>query len=181
LSQTLDFNFFLISPRHLNRVMPIVSTTKIGLSSRVKLVNLRQSTRRGWTHIVHYTSVDRNVVTPINSSCCGFVVGLARTCSTIVLQQLIRFRLTASRAGAAAELFVHHITSTFSISITFHLPCSDLKNQWQTSVVNSCWRVEQLARYSDSAFRCTSLDSPGGASGRLGCPIRWSSRHITNV
>jgi len=87
---TSVWNFVLNSGlRKFFQGRSIVLSTKLA-DSRVCWRHLWRSTRRGWTHVVYYTSVDCNPLTPLHQFCSGSVLQLVPT----VVQQLTRFRWT---------------------------------------------------------------------------------------
>jgi len=84
-------------------------------SSTVELVDhtYERSTRRCWTHVVYYTSVDRNPLTPLLRFLSGFVVRHVPT----VVQQLTKFRRTQRGPSAVAELLVRYYILTRRLEI----------------------------------------------------------------
>jgi len=83
LSETLDLENFATASRRYNQQN----------SSTVELSHLRRSTHHGQTHIVYYTTVVCNLLTPL----LRFVLDLVyHALVATVVQLLTRFRLTQS-------------------------------------------------------------------------------------
>jgi len=100
----------------------ILLTTKL-VDGRACGSHLQCSARRGWTHIVYYTSVDCNPLTPITSLCSGFV---AQVCSS---WQDFDWHTMSRGPSAVAELLVFILgTSRYRSGITLAIAMKSKTN-----------------------------------------------------